>query len=116
MGDVVRAQLADGGGPLPRIPAARVGVRLDTSWQGWAGQAEWVQVARQTRTAAYETRTGGYGMLNLSVYKAIDGTPWSVYLKGENLTNRLGLAHTSFIKNVAPLKGRNVTLGLQARF
>ena len=115
-GDVVRAQLADGGGPLPRIPAARVGVRLDTSWQGWEGQAEWVQVARQTRTAAYETRTGGYGMLNLSVYKAIDGTPWSVYLKGENLTNRLGLAHTSFIKNVAPLKGRNVTLGLQARF
>lgn len=58
-GDVVRAQLADGGGPLPRIPAARVGVRLDTAWQGWEGQAEWVQVARQTRTAAYETRSSG---------------------------------------------------------
>ena len=115
-GDVVRAQLADGGGHLPRIPAARVGVRLDTSWQGWEGQAEWVQVARQTRTAAYETRTGGYGMLNLSVYKAIDGTPWQVYLKGENLTNRLGLAHTSFIKQAAPLKGRNLTVGVRATF
>ena len=118
-GDVVRARLAaqaEGGGHLPRIPAARVGVRLDASWQGWEGQAEWIQVARQTRTAAYETRTGGYGMLNLSVYKAIDGTPWQVYLKGENLTDRLGLAHTSFIKQAAPLKGRNLTVGLRASF
>ncbi len=115
-GDVVRAKLTNGGGHLPRIPAARGGVRLDTSWQGWEGQAEWVQVVRQTRTAAYETRTGGYGMLNLSVYKAIGGTPWQVYLKGENLTNRLGLAHTSFIKQAAPLKGRNLTVGLRASF
>ena len=115
-GDVVRAKLAHAGGPLPRIPAARVGVRLDASWQGWEGQAEWTQTLRQNRIAAYESRTGGYGMLNLSVYKAIDGTPWQFYVKGENLTNRLGLAHTSFIKHAAPLKGRNLTLGLRAEF
>lgn len=115
-GDMVRAKLTNGAGHLPRIPAARVGVRLDSHWQGWEGQAEWVQVARQTRTAAYETRTGGYGMLNLSVYKAINGTPWQFYLKGENLTDRLGLTHTSFIKQAAPLKGRNLTVGLRASF
>lgn len=115
-GDMVRANLTQGGGPLPRIPAARVGVRLDASWQGWEGLAEWTQVLRQNRIAAYETPTSGYGVLNLSVYKAIDGTPWQVYVKGENLTNRLGLVNTSFIKNVAPIQGRSLTVGVRAEF
>ena len=66
--------------------------------------------------AAYETPTSGYGVLNLSVYKAIDGTPWQVYVKGENLTNRLGLVNTSFIKNVAPIQGRSLTVGVRAEF
>jgi iron complex outermembrane receptor protein len=39
-----------------------------------------------------------------------------VYLKANNLTNRLAYAHTSFIKHAAPLMGRNVTLGIQAAF
>lgn len=115
-GDAVRAKLTEGGSHLPRIPAARLGVRLDAHWQGWEGAAEWVQVASQSRLAAYETRTGGYGMLNLSLHKALDGTPWQFYLKTENLNNRLGRAHTSFIKQAAPLKGRNLTLGLRAQF
>lgn len=114
-GDVVRAKLVDGGN-LPRIPAARLGIRLDANWQGWESMVEWVQVAHQSRTATYETRTPGYGMLNMSVHKAISGTPWQVYVKGENLNNRLGLAHTSFIKHAAPLKGRNLTVGVRMDF
>ena len=115
-GDAVRAKLTNGGGHLPRIPAARLGVRLDAYWQGWEGAAEWVQVASQNRLATYETRSSGYGMLNLSLHKAVDGTPWQFYLKAENLNNRLGRAHTSFIKQAAPLKGRNLTVGLRAQF
>ncbi len=115
-GDMVQAQLAHGGGKLPRIPAARMGVRLDASWQGWEGEVQWTQTLHQHRTAAYETRTGGYGMLGLSAYKTIPGTPWQVYVKGDNLTNRLGLAHTSFIKQAAPLAGRNLTVGVRASF
>jgi len=88
-------------------------VRLDVHWQAWEGQIEWVQVARQTRVAAFETATPGYGMLNLGVsYNGqTNGTPWQVYLKANNLTDRLAYAHTSFIKNAAPLMGRNVTVG-----
>ena len=52
-GDTVRARLA-GGGLLPRIPASRAGVRMDASWNAWEGQVEWLQVARQTRVAAFE--------------------------------------------------------------
>lgn len=116
-GDTVRARLADGS-LLPRIPPARAGLRLDATWNAWQGQVEWVQVARQTRVAAFEQPTAGYGMLNLGVsYRGqTNGTPWQVYLKGNNLTDRLAYAHTSFIKNAAPLMGRNVTVGVRVAF
>ncbi|WP_182120053.1 TonB-dependent receptor [Acidovorax sp. FHTAMBA] len=117
-GDTVRAKL-DGGGLLPRIPATRAGVRLDANWRAWEGQVEWVQVARQNRVAEFESATPGYGMLNLGVSyngQFSSGTPWQVYLKANNLTDRLAYAHTSFIKNAAPLMGRNVTLGVKVAF
>ena len=117
-GDTVRAKL-DGGGLLPRIPATRAGIRLDANWQAWEGQVEWVQVARQNRVADFETATPGYGMLNLGVSyngQFSSGTPWQVYLKANNLTDRLAYAHTSFIKTAAPLMGRNITLGVKVAF
>jgi iron complex outermembrane receptor protein len=117
-GDVVRAKL-DAGGDLPRIPAARAGLRLDANWQAWDGLVEWVQMARQNRVADFETPTPGYGMLNLGVTynsRLAGGTPWQLYVKGNNLTDRLGYAHTSFIKNAAPLMGRNITVGVKVSF
>ena len=118
-GDTVRARLDDGGGLLPRIPATRAGLRLDGHWGAWDGQVEWVQVARQNRVAAFETATPGYGMLNLGLgYSShfASGTPWQLYVKGYNLTDRLAYAHTSFIKNAAPLMGRNITVGVKVAF
>jgi iron complex outermembrane receptor protein len=117
-GDSVRARL-DEGGRLPRIPSARVGLRLDANWQSWEGEIEWLQVARQKRVAAFETPTPGYGMLSLGVAyngRTSGGTPWQVYLKGRNLTDRLAYSHVSFIKDAAPLAGRNVTLGVRVAF
>ncbi|MBV7540416.1 TonB-dependent receptor domain-containing protein [Acidovorax sp. sic0104] len=117
-GDTVRARLA-GGGLLPRIPATRAGLRLDGNWNAWDGQVEWVQVARQNRVAEFETATPGYGMLNVGLSYSgqfSGGTPWQVYVKANNLTDRLAYAHTSFIKNAAPLMGRNVTVGVKVAF
>ena len=118
-GDTVRARLNAGGGLLPRIPATRAGVRLNANWQAWDGQIEWVQVARQNRVAAFETATPGYGVLNVGVNyngQFNSGTPWQVYVKANNLTDRLAYAHTSFIKKAAPLMGRNVTVGVKVAF
>jgi iron complex outermembrane receptor protein len=89
---------------------------VDASWRGWEGLAEWVQVARQDRTTAYETATGGYGMLNLMASYRFNGSPLELTLKAENLTDRLGYAHTSAIKQAAPLKGRNLSVGLRMAF
>ena len=75
-------------------------------------------MARQTRVTAFEQPTPGYGLLNLGVsYNSqTNGTPWQVYLMGNNLTDRLTYAHTSFIKTAAPLMGRNVTVGVRVAF
>ena len=117
-GDSVRARLA-GGAMLPRIAPARLGVRMDGNWQSWEGQVEWVQVARQNRVAQFESATPGYGMLHLGLAyngQTRDGNPWQIYLQARNLTNRLAYAHTSFIKDAAPLLGRNLTLGARVSF
>lgn len=117
-GDMVRARL-DGGGRLPRVPAARAGVRFDAHWAAWDGYVEWVQVARQGRVAAFESATPGYEMLNLGVsYNGhlSSGAPWQVYLRANNLTDRLAYAHTSFIKKAAPLMGRNIAVGVKVAF
>ncbi len=104
---------------LPRIAPARLGVRMDGNWQSWEGQVEWVQVARQNRVAQFESATPGYGMLHLGLAyngQTRDGNPWQIYLQARNLTNRLAYAHTSFIKDAAPLLGRNLTLGARVSF
>ncbi|NIU63315.1 MAG: hypothetical protein GWN66_22075, partial [Pseudomonas stutzeri] len=46
---------------LPRIPADRLGVRLDQSFTpALNGQLEFYRVQRQDDLADYETETGGY--------------------------------------------------------
>lgn len=114
-GDVVRASLAQGG-HVPRLPAARFGLRAEANYHGWTAQAEWVQTARQSRTAAYETATAGYGMLNAAAFYRWSGSPLEFMIKAENLNNRLAYAHTSVIKHAAPLQGRNITVGLRVQY
>lgn len=119
-GDYVRAQLEadDGRRFLPRIPAARVGVRLDANWQQWMGEVEWFRMGRQSRTAEFESSTPGYNMLNVAVRYNLrtQNYPTQIYLKATNLTDTLAFSHTSFIKNAAPLTGRNITVGMRVAF
>jgi iron complex outermembrane receptor protein len=119
-GDYVRAKLeaGDGDRDLPRIPAHRVGLRLDAKWNAWLAEAEVYRVSRQDDVAEFERETPGYNMVNvgLSYNGRYNTTPWQVYVKGNNLGNQLAYAHTSFIKNAAPLEGRNLVVGMKLVF
>jgi iron complex outermembrane receptor protein len=117
-GDYVRARLAEGGGDLPRIPARRLGVRMDATRGRWSGEAEAYRVAAQDRLAAFETRTPGYTMVNLTANYTtrLGGLDTTFYARGANLTNTLAFNHSSFIKNAAPLMGRNLTVGARVAF
>jgi iron complex outermembrane recepter protein len=116
-GDYVRAELNDGSN-LPRIPAARLGARVDGGWNQFTGNLEYYRVFEQDRIAAFETETAGYDMLNgtLAYDLRAGGEGVQIYVRGTNLLDELALNHTSFIKDAAPLRGRNFVLGVRARF
>ena len=46
----------------------------------------------------------------------IGGVPTQFYARLNNLTDELAFSHTSFIKNAAPLTGRNITAGIRVMF
>ena len=119
-GDYVRARFDEGEGSrnLPRIPAHRVGVKVDGDWNQWHGMVELYRVGKQDKLADYETETGGYNMLNLGAHYStrIGGVPAQFYARLNNVTDELAYSHTSFIKNAAPLTGRNLTAGLRIIF
>ncbi|QBE66079.1 TonB-dependent receptor domain-containing protein [Pseudoduganella lutea] len=117
-GDYVRARLRDGGGNVPRIPAGRLGAKLDGEWRGWHGMVEAYRVATQDKVSPYEGRTAGYNMLNVGTHynTRIAGLPAMLYTRLNNVTDELAFSHTSFIKHAAPLPGRNLTAGLRVTF
>lgn len=118
-GDHVRGRLRNGGGDLPRMPADRLGVRVDHSFStALAGQLEYYRVRRQDRLADYETKTGGYNMLgaNLRYSGTLGPTDYQIYLKGNNLLDEKARNHSSFVKDQVLLPGRNLILGMRLSF
>lgn len=117
-GDYVRGKLSDGGGDLPRIPAARLGARADVARGSWFAELEYYRVFEQDKVAAFETVTPGYDMVNatISYQLEIGRASAEVFVRGTNLLDELALNHVSFLKTSAPLRGRNFVLGLRASF
>ncbi|PLR25633.1 TonB-dependent receptor [Caulobacter zeae] len=117
-GDYVRAKLKDGGGDLPRIPAGRLGLRGDAKSGAWSGNVEYVRVFEQDRVAAFESQTPGYDMINATLAYDLPMGPviGQVFLRGTNLLDEKALNHASFVSTSAPLRGRNVVMGLRALF
>jgi iron complex outermembrane receptor protein len=116
--DYVRAQDQTTGRSLPRITPLRVQAALVHDWHGLQSRVETQHVARQNRTAEKEERTAGYMLLNASVSYQFKAGPSNLefYVRGTNLTDRDARLHTSFLKEVAPLPGRGVQVGVRADF
>lgn len=117
-GDYVRGELKGAGGALPRIPAARAGVRLEAFHGPWSGDVEYARTFKQADIAAFETETPGYDMVNATLAYDVDLGPVrsQIYLRGTNLLDETAFNHASFLAETAPLRGRNLTVGLRARF
>lgn len=115
--DAVDARL-DAGGRLPRIAPGRVGADLNWSRDGWRARLGAIRVATQDEVAPMESPTGGYSLLDAGVARHWDrgAAGWEVFLEARNLTDVEARAHTSFLKDLAPLAGRNVNLGLRVSF
>ena len=115
--DYVRATLA-GGGNLPRIPPMRFGAGLTLHGGPLNAMFEVRHTFEQDEVASYETTTAGYTFVNAYVgYRFfVRDTVHDVMLRGNNLTNELARAHTSPLKEQAPLPGRDITVSYRLLF
>ncbi|HAI59220.1 MAG TPA: hypothetical protein DCM32_05020 [Xanthomonadaceae bacterium] len=115
--DGVRGE-RDNGGDLPRIAPTRVGLDLGWSLEAWRAGVGLVRHQEQDRVAIGETPTDAFTLLDAQVSYHWDTRTfgWEAYLKGSNLTDEDARLHTSFLKEKAPLMGRNLTAGLRVFF
>lgn len=118
--DYVRARSISDSGDLPRIPPFRTIVGLDYGYKSLlSARVEGVFVAAQTKIDDGELPTDNYGMLNAHMYYNLfsdEHKKLSLYVKGSNLNNVEARVHSSFLKEFAPLRGRNVLFGLRGEF
>lgn len=114
--DYIRAKLKNQ--DLPRIPPMRVGATVSYQGDTLSGEFGAVWYDDQTKTAPFETATDGYTLVNASLeYEMMAGDlDWVFFVKGDNLTNEEARVHTSFLKDQAPLPGRNFAIGVRAMF
>lgn len=116
--DTVRAKLIDIDQNLPRIPSARLRTGLDFRYKDLSIRPEALFVADQDKTAPLETRTAGYGILNVAGSYTI-GRQHIAHIfsvNAYNLTDKLYRNHLSFIKELTPEIGRGIRFGYTLRF
>jgi iron complex outermembrane receptor protein len=118
LADFVRAELRDTDEPLPRIVPPRLGAAVVYQGSPWSARVEVRRVQKQDRVAELETETPGYTMLDASVgYRFFAGrTIHDVALRGTNLADEEARNHVSFLKDLAPLPGRNISLSYTILF
>jgi iron complex outermembrane recepter protein len=115
-GDYVRGTTAMG--PAVRVPPWSLTGRGVFETGIWTASLEMRTVGRQTRLSAFELPTDGYTL----VHGSVTVRPWrarptlKVFIDGRNLTNVEAREHVSFLKDVAPLPGRNLRLGAAYSF
>ena len=115
-GDYVQAEFVDGGN-LPRIPASRVGGRLNMEADGIGAELEYYHVNTQDDIADYEAETPGYNMLNATVSISLFGDErYLVFVRGSNLLNEEIWNHSSFLAAVVPQPGRSLSAGFKYTF
>ena len=95
-------------------------LRAGLGWEhkNWRIGTELVHTSAQDRLAPGEIRTAPFTHLSAYAgYRFIVGdTTWDALLRGINLSDREGRVHTLFLKEIAPLPGRNISLSLRASF
>ena len=116
--DYVRATNDEGGNDnLPRIPPLSGLVGLEARSDYYDVRVEMEFAAEQDDVTTFELPTDGYQLLNaLVAFRPFGNEAVTVRVVGDNLTNEEVRLHSSFVKDLAPLPGRNVKVSVTGRF
>jgi iron complex outermembrane receptor protein len=117
LADYVHAKISSAG-PAPRIPPLRLLGGIEAQSDAMQGRIEVERVTKQDRVAAFETPTGGYTMVNasVSVKPFGDRNQTSIILSANNLFDVTARRHASFLKDYAPLAGRDLRVTARLSF
>ena len=114
--DYVQGEL-DGGGDLPRIPPLSSLIGLEADFGSISARGEARLVAEQDNVSEFELSTDGYALFNASVeWRPLDARDVRLIAGVRNITDEEARAHTSFLKDLVPLPGRNFRLAVVAGF
>ena len=115
--DYIRATI-DEVGPAPRIPPLRLLGGIEAQGERLQARLEAERVFEQDRTADLETPTDGYTMVNasLSFQPFPDNKKTSLTLAFNNIFDVDARRHASFLKDFAPLAGRDIRLTAHIHF
>ncbi|MEZ0242529.1 MAG: TonB-dependent receptor [Sphingomonas sp.] len=116
LGDYVHA--VAGGGPVPRIPAGRLLGGLELQSDELTGRVEVEHVFAQNRIAPFETPTADYTLVNASigVRPFASNQKISLTFSANNIFDVDARRHASFLKDFAPLAGRDLRATLRVGF
>jgi iron complex outermembrane recepter protein len=105
-------------GPAARIPPYSVTGRLAWTSTKFDASAEVRHVGEQDRVAnEFELPTDDYTLVNASVaVRPFSQQNVTLFAEARNLTNEEAREHVSFLKDIAPLPGRNLRVGVAYRF
>lgn len=116
--DYVRGKQNDDSSNLPQIPPFRFSIEPRYSDDDFWFGLNWKLVADQNLVAAYETKTKGYGLIDLYVgTKILSGNNYHIVnLRADNILNQSYRDHLSSIKDFAFMPGRNIRLSYKFLF
>jgi iron complex outermembrane receptor protein len=116
--DYTRAKISSGGGNAPRIPPLRLlgGVELTNASLDLRGEVEWSDA--QTKTAAFETPTDGFTLVNASATWRPFGRGRNIALiaSANNIFDVTARRAASFTKDFVPLTGRDFRVTARLSF
>lgn len=118
--DLVRADNRSRGEPLPRIAPARLTLGASFVQSQWRVRAEVQHAARQSRVPADDVATPAWTFINASLDRRVNlaGIDALLFVKVANLGDRLAFnaATIRSVRELSPLPGRSVLLGVRAGF
>ncbi|MBC2607839.1 TonB-dependent receptor [Pelagicoccus albus] len=104
---------------MPRIPTRRIGARYEYASGPWVAGIEGRYHEAASHLAPNELPTDSYFLWGADLLYRIqttDSVTVDLFAIGSNLGDEEARAHTSYLKDLAPMPGRSVKLGVRTRF
>ena len=118
--DLVRGDDLDRDEPLPRLAPARLRLGVEATHGPWRLSASAEHAQRQRRVPATDTTTPGHTLVDLAAARRVDwgGHAALAFVKLANVGDVLARSASSIatVRDLAPLPGRSLRVGLRVDF